>query len=156
PETVTEREPFVLRKIRPVYLAVLQRSLKHRFVTVMLALGLLAATLALAPRLGTEFLPKLEEGNLWIRATLPPTISLDAGEPYVARMRDVLTGFPEVITVVSQHGRPDDGTDPTGFFNVEFFAPLKPFEQWPKGVTKIKLIEQMKAELQKQFVGVDF
>ncbi|HWX39515.1 MAG TPA: CusA/CzcA family heavy metal efflux RND transporter [Blastocatellia bacterium] len=156
PDNASEKEPFVLRKIRPVYLSVLRRALDHRFVTATLALAVLGITIALAPRLGTEFLPKLEEGNLWIRATLPPTISLDAGEPYVARMRDVLRNFPEVITVISQHGRPDDGTDPTGFFNCEFFAPLKPSDQWPRGLTKIKLIEQMKAELERQFVGVDF
>ena len=97
------------------------------------AVALLVGTALVAPRLGTEFLPKLEEGNLWIRATLPATISLEAGEPYVARVRDILRSFPEVITVISQHGRPDDGTDPTGFYNVEFFAPLKPFDRWPRG-----------------------
>src|SRR5262249_38678763 len=90
------------------------------------------------------------------RATLPPTISLDAGEPYVAKMRDIMRQFPEVMTVVSQHGRPDDGTDPTGFFNVEFFVPLKPADEWRKGLTKEKLVEEMKAELDKQFIGIDF
>ena len=76
--------------------------------------------------LGLEFLPKLEEGNLWIRATLPPTISLEEGNAYVNEMRKLIRSFPEVESVVSQHGRPDDGTDAAGFFNAEFFAPLKP------------------------------
>jgi cobalt-zinc-cadmium resistance protein CzcA len=71
-------------------------------------------------------------------------------------MREIISRFPEVITVVSQHGRPDDGTDPTGFFNVELFVPLKPFDQWPTGMTKSQLIEQAKQALQHAFVGVDF
>ena len=156
PDTVAEKEPLLPRKLKPVYLAVLRRALRYRYATAGLAVALLAATIAAVPLLGAEFLPKLEEGNLWIRATLPPTISLNAGEPYVARMRDVMRSFPEPTTVVSQHGRPDDGTDPTGFFNVEFFVPLKPLSQWPAGMTKMKLVEQMKAQLEKQFIGVDF
>src|SRR5579863_2970144 len=93
--------------------------------------------------LGLEFLPKLEEGNLWIRATLPQSISIEEGNGYVNRMRQLIKDFPEVQTAVSQHGRPDDGTDATGFFNAEFFVPLKPFDTWPSGVDKEKLTEQM-------------
>ena len=78
---------------------------------------------------GLEFLPKLEEGNLWIRATLPSTISLEEGNGYVNRMRRIVSSFPEVESVVSQHGRPDDGTDAAGFFNAELFVPLKPHER---------------------------
>jgi len=156
PDTVTEKEPFLPRMLKPIYLKVLRRALKYRYVTASIAIVLLAGTMALVPRLGAEFLPKLEEGNLWLRATLPPTISLDAGEPYVAMMRELIRSFPEVTTVVSQHGRPDDGTDPTGFFNVEFFVPLKRFNEWPEGMTKMKLIDQMKAELEKHLIGVDF
>ncbi len=80
--------------------------------------------------LGLEFLPKLEEGNLWIRATLPSTISLEEGNTYVNRMRRIVSTFPEVESVVSQHGRPDDGTDAAGFFNAELFVPLKPTSEW--------------------------
>ena len=86
--------------------------------------------------LGLEFLPKLEEGNLWIRATLPSTISLEEGNTYVNRMRRVVSTFPEVESVVSQHGRPDDGTDAAGFFNAEFFVPLKPTSEWRPKVDK--------------------
>ena len=93
--------------------------------------------------LGLEFLPKLEEGNFWIRATMPTSISLEEGNGYVNRMRRIIASFPEVVTVVSQHGRPDDGTDATGFFNAEFFVPLKPFDTWPAGVDKDKLTEEM-------------
>ena len=99
---------------------------------------------------------KLEEGNFWIRATMPPSISLEEGNGYVNRMRRVIKGFPEVETVVSQHGRPDDGTDATGFFNAEFFVPLKPFDKWPAGIDKEKLTGQMNDALAAQFPGVEF
>jgi cobalt-zinc-cadmium resistance protein CzcA len=156
PDTLRGKETLVVRRLRSIYVRLLRWAVTRRGVVVAMGVGVLAVTALVIPRMGTEFLPKLEEGNLWIRATLPPTVSLEAGEPYVARMRDILRGFPEVITVISQHGRPDDGTDPTGFFNLEFFAPLKPFDQWRHGLTKEKLIERMQETLQKQFVGVSF
>ena len=106
--------------------------------------------------IGLEFLPKLEEGNMWIRATMPASISLEAGNDYVNRMRRLIKGFPEAETVISQHGRPDDGTDSTGFFNAEFFVPLKPFDKWRKGLDKEKLIADMNDALQKAFPGVEF
>ncbi len=93
------------------------------------AVGLVLMTIVFVRFLGLEFLPKLEEGNLWIRATLPPTISLQEGNAYVNEMRKLIRSRPEVESVVSQHGRPDDGTDAAGFFNAEFFAPLKPAER---------------------------
>jgi cobalt-zinc-cadmium resistance protein CzcA len=106
--------------------------------------------------LGLEFLPKLEEGNLWVRATFPQSVSLEDSDTYVNRMRVLMSKYPEVQTVVSQHGRPDDGTDATGFFNAEFFVPLKPFDSWPGGLDKEKLTQQMTQELQQQFPGVEF
>src|SRR5262249_56605959 len=94
--------------------------------------------------------------TLGIRAIPRPTIWLAAGETVTTRIRAVLRQFPEVTTVVSQHGRPDDGTDPTGFFNVEIFAPLTPFAQWPRGMTKERLIAQLKQAFELEFVGVGF
>jgi cobalt-zinc-cadmium resistance protein CzcA len=156
PEHVRETETAIVRFLRRVYEPLLRRALARRALTV----GLGAAFLVLAAlgtlRLGGEFLPHLEEGNLWIRATMPPTISLEAGEPLVERMRAILRRHPEVVTVVSQHGRPDDGSDPAGFNNVEFFAPLKPFDEWPRGLTKEKLIEQIQKEFVDEFTGVTF
>ena len=87
---------------------------------------------------------------------MPPTISLEAGMPIVNKVREILRRHPEVITVVSQHGRPDDGSDAAGFFNAEFFVPLKPFDEWPSGLTKDKLIDELQAEFAKEFVGIDF
>jgi cobalt-zinc-cadmium resistance protein CzcA len=110
----------------------------------------------LVPRLGTEFLPALEEGNLWIRATMPPTISLEAGMPIVNKIREIILRHPEVITVVSQHGRPDNGSDAAGFNNAEFFVPLKPFDQWPVGMTKDKLVSELQSEFSNAFTGIGF
>jgi len=106
--------------------------------------------------LGLEFLPKLEEGNLWIRATMPPSISLEEANGHVNRMRNIIKSFPEAVTVISQNGRPDDGTDATGFFNAEFYVPLKPKGDWRRGIDKDKLTEQVNAALEAEFPGVEF
>lgn len=156
PKQVEEVETFMVERIRRAYTPLVEWALRNRYPTLAgFALLLVIAALA-AKGLGLEFLPKLEEGNLWIRATMPPSISLEAGDGYVNRMRMLIKRFPEVETVVSQHGRPDDGTDATGFFNAEFFVPLKPFDTWPKGMDKEKLTVQMTAALQDRFPGVEF
>ena len=87
---------------------------------------------------------------------MPPTLSLEAGMPFVNQMREILLKHPEVITVVSQHGRPDNGSDAAGFFNAEFFVPLKPFDEWPANYTKEMLIEDLQAEFSEKFVGINF
>jgi cobalt-zinc-cadmium resistance protein CzcA len=154
PEHVQEAETVVVRALRAIYTPALRWSLDHRKTMVAGALAFLALVALLIPRLGTEFLPALEEGNLWIRAQMPPTISLEAAMPTVTKMREILLRHPEVVTVVSQHGRPDNGSDAAGFFNAEFFVPLKPFEQWPAGLTKEKLVEELQAEFSAQFTGI--
>jgi cobalt-zinc-cadmium resistance protein CzcA len=87
---------------------------------------------------------------------MPPTISLEAGIPTVNNIREILLSYPEVITVVSQHGRPDNGSDAAGFFNAEFFVPLKPFDEWPSGMTKEKFIDELQQKFGKEFVGIGF
>jgi cobalt-zinc-cadmium resistance protein CzcA len=155
-QVVEQQETTVVRALRRVYQPALEFVLGNRLLTFA-GVGLIALLAILAVRsLGMEFLPKLEEGNLWVRATFPQSISLEDSDAYVNRMRVLMSRYPEVQTVVSQHGRPDDGTDATGFFNAEFFVPLKPFETWPAGVDKEKLTETMTGELQQQFPGVDF
>ncbi len=156
PDHVNEVETRLVRTLRTIYSPILRWSLANQKVTVVIGLAFLMVSGLVASRLGTEFLPALEEGNLWIRATMPPTISLEAGVPIVKRIREILLRHPEVITVISQHGRPDDGSDASGFNNAEFFAPLKPFDQWPSGVTKEKLIEQLQAEFSSRFSGISF
>jgi cobalt-zinc-cadmium resistance protein CzcA len=156
PKHINEVETIVVRGLRAIYSPTLHWALTHRKTCVSVSVGFLVLTGLLIPQLGTEFLPALEEGNLWIRASMPPTISLEAAMPAVTRMREVLMGHPEVITVVSQHGRPDNGSDAAGFFNAEFFVPLKPFDDWAPGMTKDKLVEEIQAEFAKEFTGVGF
>ncbi len=154
PTTFAEHDPLLLRLLRPLYAAVLRGVLRQRALTLGAATALCALCCWVLPRLGAEFLPKLEEGNLWIRAALPATINLEAGQPIIRRMRTMIAAHPEVLTVVSQHGRPDDGSDPSGSYNGEFFAPLKPFEEWQPGRTKARLIAELSQELTREFPGV--
>jgi cobalt-zinc-cadmium resistance protein CzcA len=156
PEQVREAETIVVRALRRIYSPVLRWSLDHRRIMLAIGAAFLTVIAVLASRLGTEFLPHLEEGNLWIRASMPPTIGLEAGEPAARKMREILLRHPEIVTVVSQHGRPDDGSDASPFSNVELFAPLKPFDQWPAGLTKDKLIEQLQQEFTDALPGVNF
>ena len=156
PAHVEETETLIMRLLHRLYRPVLVRSLRSRRVVLMAAAGLIVMTALAVRLLGLEFLPKLEEGNLWIRATLPPTISLQEGNSYVNEMRKLIAGIPEVEAVVSQHGRPDDGTDAAGFFNAEFFAPLKPAREWPSGEDKDELTAKLLARLQEKFPGVEF
>jgi len=153
---VQERETPVVRWLRRAYEPALEFALANRIITFA-GLAALALLAMIAMRsLGLEFLPKLEEGNLWVRATFPQSISLEDSDTYVNKMRLAMAAYPEVESVVSQHGRPDDGTDATGFFNAEFFVPLKPSDAWPRGVDKEKLTQAMTHELEQQFPGVDF
>ncbi len=156
PEHVSEVETRVVRGLRSIYTPVLRWSLAHRRITVAMGLIFLAGTGLIGSRLGSEFLPALEEGNLWIRASMPPTISLEAGMPVVDKTRKILHRHPEIITVVSQHGRPDNGSDAAGFFNAEFFVPLKPFDEWAPGMTKEKLIDALQKEFADEFTGIGF
>ena len=156
PERVTEVETFLVRHIRSVYERVLVLAVKNARVAATIALAFLILCGALGMRLGTEFLPKLEEGNLWIRALLPPTITLDAGRDTVNKMRAVIASYPPVRTVVSEQGRGEDATDPDGSFVAEFFVPLKPFEEWPEGLTKPKLVRELATRLENEFIGIDF
>jgi heavy metal efflux system protein len=156
PQHVRETETVVVRWLRSIYEPALRWALSRRAIVVTLGVVFLVVVGLLSLRLGSEFLPHLEEGNLWIRAAMPPTISLESGAPFVERMRQILRTHPEVITVVSQHGRPDDGSDAAGFYNAELFAPLKPLDEWSPGMTKDKLIEQIQQEFVNEFTGITF
>jgi cobalt-zinc-cadmium resistance protein CzcA len=156
PVHVSETETWVVRQLHRLYSPALRFAVRHKYLVVGGAGALLTAAVLMVPTMGLEFLPKLEEGNLWIRATMPSTISLEEGNIYVNRMRAVIASFPEVESVVSQQGRPDDGTDAAGFFNAEFFAPAKPADQWRPGLTKDALTSEILAKLEANFPGVEF
>ena len=156
PEKVSETETVLVRSLRRAYRRAFALALDWRHATLVVGLGVLVAAGLAASTMGLEFLPKLEEGNIWMRAALPPSVSLDEGNGYVNRMRKLVKSFPEVETVISQHGRPDDGTDPDGFSNAEFFVPLKPASKWRKGLEKPDLIKEMSDALRKAFPGVNF
>lgn len=156
PQTVEEVETVIVRRLRAFYTPILRWALDNTRTAIIIGGAFLALGGLAGSRLGSEFLPALEEGNLWIRASMPPTLSLEAGEPFVAKMREILLRHPEVITVVSQHGRPDNGSDASAFSNAELFAPLKPFDKWSTGMTKTKLTEQLQAEFEEALPGVNF
>jgi len=156
PAHVEERETALVRTLRRAYEPLIELALANRVVTLG-ATALLGCVALLAMHtLGLEFLPKLEEGNLWIRASFPASIALEEGNAYVNEMRRLIRARPEVEAVVSQHGRPDDGTDATGYFNAEFFVPLKPAGEWPRGIGKERLTDELTQALESRFPGVEF
>src|ERR1700730_965548 len=156
PERVSETETWPVRMMHRLYAPALKFAVGKQYLVVIGMIILLGVAAVTIRSLGLEFLPKLEEGNLWIRATMPSTISLEEGNTYVNRMRALIRSFPEVESVVSQHGRPDDGTDAAGFFNAEFFAPLKPAAEWRAGLDKDGLTNEIMHRLEQQFPGVEF
>jgi heavy metal efflux system protein len=164
---------FLVRWLRSSYLRQVDRYLRYRWATLTV-FGILAVISGVAAYryLGSEFMPELEEGNLYLRATLPVNVSLDAASDLATRARSIIRHYPEVELVASQVGRPDDGTDPTGFYNVEFHVPLIPEEEWPtladehgwrrwiwgsrRARTKPELVEAMSAELNGKLIGIDW
>lgn len=153
---VRERRNSVFEAIKSVYIKGLDFCLAHKWGTTFASAILLAGSLLLIPRIGAEFMPQLDEGALWVRATMPYTISFDESAKIVPKIREILRSFPEVTTVASEHGRPDDGTDSTGFFNAEFYVGLKPYSQWTSGYrTKPELIAAINKKLE-AFPGIVF
>jgi heavy metal efflux system protein len=139
-----------------VYTKGLDFCLARAWGTTLVSAVLLAGSLLLVPRIGAEFMPHLDEGALWVRATMPYTISFDESAKIAPQVRAILRSFPEVTTVASELGRPDDGTDPTGFFNVEFYVDLKPYSQWSGPYrNKAGLIEAINKKLE-AFPGINF
>jgi cobalt-zinc-cadmium resistance protein CzcA len=147
-DTVSERDTWAVSGLRRAYRAALKWGLAHDYLVVGVAIGLFVATLAVVPFLGGEFMPALEEGNLWVRATMPVDISFEQADRLATEIRGIFRSYPEVVSVVSQLGRPDDGTDPTSFFNAEFLVNLKPQREWrPEVISKEALIEEIERRL---------
>jgi cobalt-zinc-cadmium resistance protein CzcA len=160
------RDNFFVRWLKRSYLKQLERCLSHRWLTLA-AFGalILFTALTLVPLLGRDFMPELEEGNLWIRGTFPVNVSLEAVSDQVRTAQEIMSQFPEVESIVVQMGRPDDGTDPNGFNNIEFFLPLRPQGEWPlvdrpdgkrRRRKKPELIAEMNRELNRRLIGVDW
>ncbi len=137
------KKTHVVRWLHRRYAGLLNFVQKRSVIVLAGFAALVLATIALGPLLGGEFMPKLEEGNIWVRITLPQDVSFESASNLADQVRATLRQFPLVTHVVSQVGRPDDGTDSASFNNLEFFVQLKPQDQWPWGMTKDKLIAQM-------------
>ena len=125
-----EKETLIDRLMKLRYLVMLDRVLQHRALLLIAMGSLLGFTISLVPKLGGEFMPPLEEGNLWIRAILPRTVTLREAARIAPRLREVIGSIPEIRAVMSHVSRPDDGTDVTSYYNLEFNAPLIPMEEW--------------------------
>jgi cobalt-zinc-cadmium resistance protein CzcA len=164
------RDNWMVRWLKRSYLRQLERCLNHRTLTLLLFGTLTAITIAVLPLLGREFMPELEEGNLYIRGTFPVNASLEEVADKTRRARQILRTYPEVALVATQVGRPDDGTDPTGFYNAEFSIPLHPNKEWPalmprsrwlrwlgpRPRTKLELIAAMNRQMHRELPGVDW
>ena len=138
------------------YMRMLERCLARPLLTTGACVLAFAVTLLTLFSIGSEFMPKLDEGALWVRATMPYTISFDEAQKIPPEVRKILLGFPEVTTVASELGRPDDGTDPTGFFNCEFYVGLKPYDEWTGAFqTKPELVAAIQHQLER-FPGIVF
>lgn len=162
---------ILVRNLKRFYLWQLNLALKNRTIVIVASLMMLIGTGLSLPFLGREFMPTLEEGNVYIRGTFPANVSLDEVSRQVDIARERLQAYPEVRAVLAQLGRPDDGTDPTGFYNAEIFAPLIHEEEWPKVAepeglsrlwsgkrhrTKDELVESMQTTLDEAVTGVDW
>jgi heavy metal efflux system protein len=145
---IRERRNGAFEWLKKTYARHLDWSLAHKGAVIWGSVGLFLVSLALTFTVGAEFMPTLDEGALWVRATLPYTISLEESEAIVPQIRAILKSFPEITDVASEHGRDDGGTDPTGFFNAEFFVGLKPQSEWSKTYhTKKELIDAIDNKL---------
>jgi cobalt-zinc-cadmium resistance protein CzcA len=153
---VKERHNEIFEIIKSFYIKGLDLCLANPWLTTAAATAVLIVSLLLIPFIGAEFMPQLDEGALWVRATMPYTISYDESAKITPQIRDVLKSFPQVTTVASELGRPDDGTDSTGFFNVEFYVGLKPYSEWTGQYRdKAALIAAINSKLQ-SFPGIVF
>jgi cobalt-zinc-cadmium resistance protein CzcA len=140
---VSEKENFVVRFFQRLYRPTLAWALKQRLLVISAAVITLVASLATVPKLGSEFLPELNEGTMWVNIYFPPGISVSETMRLAQRVREILSRYPVVKSVISKAGRPEDGTDPKPINMAEFFVDLKPPEEWPAGLTREKLVEEM-------------
>ena len=144
---VPHGENWLVRTCKRLYRPILTRAIRRPVVVLIAAVAVLAGSLALATRVGSEFLPELNEGSVWVNLTLPAGISVSEAVRECARVRSILRKFAEVRTVVSKAGRPEDGTDPKQINMAEILVDLYPQEQWKRNITKEELIKEFNAAL---------
>lgn len=152
---VREKNNFFVRFINGKSVAFFDKCHARRKISVGIAGIVAVGGLWMFTLLGTEFLPQLNEGSIYIRATLPQSISLNESVQLANKMRARLAAYPEVKQVLSQTGRPNDGTDATGFYNIEFHVDIYPEKEWKSGLDKMQLIEKMQEDLS-MYPGIDF
>src|SRR4030095_5235171 len=146
---VPHGENPLVRFSKRLYRPVLMQAVKNPVMVLVAALLVLGATLALAPRLGSEFLPELNEGSVWVNLSLPPGISVSETVKQSARVRSILRQFPEVRSVISKAGRREEGTAPKQINMVEVLVDIYPAEQWKRKITKEQLLEEFQRALEK-------
>ncbi len=155
-KNVRERDNPLITGLSKVYKPALIWCIDHPIRSILISVALLFMSLMVAKQLGSEFLPKLNEGSIYVRASMPQSIAFSKANVQSEAMRHIFTKYPEVRGVISQNGRPNDGTDPTGFFNVEFFVDLYSKDDWDRDVTKEEIIKDMQEHLNAEFPGVVF
>jgi cobalt-zinc-cadmium resistance protein CzcA len=153
-KNIPHEENFVVKFFKKFYEPSLGWALRHRKTVIISAVLALLASFAVVPKLGTEFLPELNEGSIWVNVTLPPGLSVTEATYYCAKLRAAVRTVPEVNTVISKAGRPEDGTDPKAINMAEMFVDLKPADQWKRKITKEKILEEMDAALGK-YPGIE-
>ncbi len=154
-KNIEEKENFISRFFRTNIYKLYEFSFKHKKGFIIGFVALLAICGLRFSNYGSEFLPKLNEGAIYVRATLPNSVNLDESVRLTKEMKTILMKYDQVKFVMTQTGRPNDGTDPTGFFNIEFNIQLKPENEWKKKISKEELLEQMRVSLEK-FPGINF
>lgn len=155
-KNVREKHNPLVSGMEKLYMPFLDKCLNKPKLSLIISGLILVGSLVVGGTLGTEFLPQLNEGSIYVRASMPQSINFTEANQYSENMRGIFKNYPEVKGVISQNGRPNDGTDPTGFFNVEFFVDLRPKGEWRDGWTKEQLIDSMQTRLEERYPGVVF
>jgi cobalt-zinc-cadmium resistance protein CzcA len=154
PRNLPEKENWLVHACKVAYEPILKWALGHRAMVIGAAVLALVASFAVVPKLGSEFLPELNEGSIWINVALPPSVSVEEAQGEMAKYRKALHETPEVESVISKAGRPEDGTDPKLINSAEILVDLKPESEWRKGKTKADLLEEMERNLSR-YPGVE-
>ena len=153
---ISDKESFLVRFLKWIYKPLLAFTLKVRYLALLLAVGGLVIGGICLTRLGSEFLPKLDEGSLWVRVSMPEDIALSESTLRTNEIRNIIAKFPEVKTIAAQTGRPDDGTDVGGFNNLEMLVDLIPREEWKTATNRQDLAKAIDEKLTPAFPGIKF